>query len=370
MFSSSIELKTSVYASLISYLEAKEFIRSSPFDASICENATFRDLDKAKIIQFVLTAKAKRGFPLSASAEPKKILTHLNLLRDDKLTNSSLLLFGKATQRFFITSEVKCVQFYGKEILKPIPAYQVYKGDVFQLVDQAVDFVLSRINASVGVRNKSVAAPFDYEIPRAAVAEAIVNAIAHRDYTSNASVQIMLFYDRLEVWNPGQLPYNLTIKKLKQPHSSYPANPLLAESMYLTGYIERIGTGIPDMIDLCKKAGLKEPDFKAEDVFKTIIWRKATGALTGEATGELSGEVQEEIKRVTLVLNGEMKRSEIQKTLQLKHDDFFRVNYIIPALNYGIIEMKYPDNPNHPNQKYRLTLNGMNLVKKLKNKMV
>jgi predicted HTH transcriptional regulator len=57
-----------------------------------------------------------------------------------------MLLFGKQPQRFIISSEVRCVQFHGNEIVKPIPAYQVYKGDVFQLVNQAADFILSRIN--------------------------------------------------------------------------------------------------------------------------------------------------------------------------------------------------------------------------------
>ena len=75
------------------------------------------------------------------------------------------------------------------------------------------------------------------------VAEAIVNAVAHRDYASNGSVQVMLFADRLEVWNPGGLPPSLTLAKLRLPHGSVPANPLLAEPLYLTQYIERMGTG-------------------------------------------------------------------------------------------------------------------------------
>ena len=72
----------------------------------------------------------------------------------------------------------------------------------------------------------------------------------------------MLFKDRLEIWNPGRLPYGLTPEKLKKPHSSIPANLLLAEPMYLAGYIERIGTGTGDIIRWCKGAGLpKEPEF-------------------------------------------------------------------------------------------------------------
>ena len=89
--------------------------------------------------------------------------------------------------------------------------------------------------------------------------EAIVNAVAHRDYTDNGSVQVMLFANRLEVWNPGRLPPPLTLEKLRVAHTSVPGNPLLAESMYLAEYIERMGTGTLDMIRRCVKAGLPEP---------------------------------------------------------------------------------------------------------------
>lgn len=118
------------------------------------------------------------------------------------------------------------------------------------------------------------------------------------------------------------------------------------------------------MLANCKLAGLKEPDFKVYDGFKITIYR--TGQATPQATPQVSGEVTEEVRRVGLVLNGEMKRTDIQKILQLKHDDFFRVNYIIPSLSSGYVEMKYPDNPNHPNQRYRLTTKGKRLKTKLK----
>jgi len=125
--------------------------------------------------------------------------------------NAALLLFGNKPQNFFITSEVKCAHFHGLKVSKPIPSYQVYKGDVFEMIENAVDFVLSKINLYVGDRSKSVTVDVEYELPKQAVTEAIVNAVAHRDYTSNASVQVMLFADRLEVSNPGSLPYELTI---------------------------------------------------------------------------------------------------------------------------------------------------------------
>lgn len=81
----------------------------------------------------------------------------------------------------------------------------------------------------------------------------------------------MLFKDRLEIWNPGSLPYGLTTAKLREPHSSIPANPLLAEPMYLAGYIERMGTGTGDIIRLCKDAGLKEPEFIQEEILTAYL---------------------------------------------------------------------------------------------------
>ncbi|MCD4788846.1 MAG: DUF4062 domain-containing protein, partial [Bacteroidales bacterium] len=358
-FANLLELKTSVYSSLINYLKEKEFIRTGPFDASICKSANLDDIDKDKVFRFASIARLKRGFPLPPESPTKDILTHLNLLDNNKLTNAALLLFSKAPQKFFISSEVKCAQFYGTIIEKPIPSYQVFKGDVFQLVDQAVGFVLSRINAETGTRNTSIDVPVNYEIPMAVVTEAIVNAVVHRDYTSTGSVQVMLFKDRLEVWNPGQLPPNLSLTQLRTAHGSYPANPLLAEPMYLTGYIERMGTGTGDIIRLCKENGLKEPDFAQDDVFKTIIWRKLeiTGQVTGQATGQVKF-LKETIKRVVMVCHGELKRSEIQEILQLKHREYFVENYLLPAVNQGYIELKYPDNINHPKQKYRLTAKG------------
>ncbi|KAA6320323.1 hypothetical protein EZS27_029892, partial [termite gut metagenome] len=197
-FSSFEELRNAVYASLIRFLEEKEYLRLLPFDATFHHTATLNDIDDEKISLFVQMAEKKRGFPVAAGANTQTVLTHLDLLsEDERIANSALLLFGKQPQRFFVSSEVKCAQFYGNKITKPIPAYQVYRGTVFQLIDQAVDFVMSRIDARVGTREKSTQVDVDYELPLDAVTEAIVNAVTHRDYTSNGSVQVMLFKNRL-----------------------------------------------------------------------------------------------------------------------------------------------------------------------------
>ena len=127
-------LRTAVYASLIRYLEHKEIIRQFPFDASQDTNATLNDLSEDKIREFIYAARRKRNFPLAVETPPEKLLTHLDLIGDDgKIKNAAILLFGKKPQKYFITSEVKCIQFFGNKVEKPLPAYQIYKGDVLNL---------------------------------------------------------------------------------------------------------------------------------------------------------------------------------------------------------------------------------------------
>ncbi len=293
----------------------------------------------------------------------------MNLASDKHFTNSAILLFGKSPQRFFINSEIRCASFHGTVVEKPIPSYKVFKGTVFELADQAVDFVLSKLDYRIGTRAENIQIPGSYEIPREVIAEAIVNAIVHRDYTSNASVQIMLFSDRIEIWNPGSLPLGWTVDKLKKLHTSVPANPLLAEPMYLAGYIERLGTGTSDMVRLSVKAGLKEPDFKQEEIFKVILYRpfntpQDTPQDTPHDTPQ--EETEKAISKLVLVFTKSHSRDELQESLGLKDRKSFKTVYIDPALKSGLIEMTLPDTPTSKNQKYRLTEKGIKLQKELK----
>lgn len=270
------ELRTAVYNSLIDYLEQKEFIRKAPFDAAAHPVATYEDIDPERVRTFINRAKEKRNFPLTFADGMEKIFSSIHVLTDDgRLTNSALLLFAKDPQRFFRTSEVRCAQFYGTKVEKPIRNYQVFAGSLFEMIDKAVGFVMSRIDARVGTRDHSTDAPVDYELPESAVAEAIANAVAHRDYTSNASVQVMLFRDRVEIWNPGRLPDGFTIQKLREMHSSEPTNPVIAHPLFLAGYIEHLGTGTTDLIAACEQYGLQTPEFHQAEEFRTVIFRKA-----------------------------------------------------------------------------------------------
>ncbi len=364
------ELTAGVYASLVEYLGRWGAITTGPFDASACRGAALTDISEEKVATFLDRAVHARGYAHGRGTPMRSALVHLNLLDNDRPSNAAILLFGVQPQRFLLSSEVKCLHFHGTQVRKPIPSYQVYKGDLFELVDAAIDFVMGKLNREVGTRAVSNEAPVTYEIPRDAVAEAIVNAIAHRDYSSNASVQVMLFSDRLEVWNPGCLPPSLTIDSLRRPHASIPHNPLIAESLFLTRIVERAGSGILDMIELCAESGLRPPEFRQDaGSFVQTLWRSvqsgsteergATQSTTRSATQSATQpEIQVHLPmfRLTEVLEDHnLSAGQLREALEIKHRPTFRKNYIHPAIKAGYIELTIPEIPTSRLQKYRLT---------------
>jgi len=373
-FSTIEELKSIIYASLIEYMTNHGLLANGPFDSCAHPTATIADLDKDKIAWFVGIARERRQFPLAYSeANLPQILRSLHLLTDDNhLKNAALLLFAKDTQEWFITATVKCAQFYGTEKRKPILTQHIYSGTVFDVVDEAVAFVMSHVDVRVGERTKSAQVDVTPEIPTQAVTEAIVNAVVHRDYTSNGSVQVELYANRLVVWNPGQLPHGLTIAQLAQEHDSMPHNPILAHAVYMAGYIEQIGTGTTDVIDLCKQAGLKV-EFSQDGNFTTIIYRpvneeegQVAGQVAGQVVGQVTGQAIGQLERLVLAIDLQtLTRQEIMSKLELKGRDNFRVNYLEPAIRLGYVSKLYPDSSNRPDQAYYLTKKGKDLIKRI-----
>jgi predicted HTH transcriptional regulator len=370
-FDSTVELTALVYAGLVDYLGHTGALQVRPFDAAACPQATLKDISAEKLADFLERAQRDRGYALGPKTPVRKALIHLNLLDGDHPTHAAVLLFGKQPQRFLISSEVKCLRFHGTEVRKPIPSYQVHKGTVFELVDQAVDFVMSKVDRMVGTRAAGPQAPVTYELPRDAVAEAIVNAVVHRDYASNASVQVMLFADRLEVWNPGHLPPTLTPEALRHPHASIPRNPLIAEPLFLTRYVEKAGTGTLDMIALCAEAGLPAPAFRQDGgQFVQTLWRPSAavvpqGPRPTQSSTQSPTQFSDPVGRLLgAVQHGEKSSGELRRILGIKHRPTFRDNYLHPALKKGLIEYTMPAKPNSRLQKYRLTPAGEAVLKR------
>jgi predicted HTH transcriptional regulator len=381
-FGASADLHAAVYASLVGFLEQTGRLRTSPFDAAGCVGATTADLDARQLDEFLSRARATRGYALGPGTPMETALAHLNLFDGSAPNHAAILLFARDPQHWLPTSGVKCLHFHGTEVRKPIPSHQVYRGTVFALVDQAVDFVMSKIDRAVGTRAAGNAVPVSYELPREAVAEAIVNAVAHRDYASNASVQVMLFADRLEIWNPGELPPSLTPERLTRPHASIPRNPLVADPLFLAGYIEQAGTGTLDMITRCREAGLKLPSFRQDGgSFVQTLWRptaQATGQATaqdkpltleslgqmahalGIPTAQATAQVTAQATKLLEAANTEagQTRDQLQAAVAITHREHFRKAYLEPLVAAGWLERTIPEKPTSPNQRYRLTPAG------------
>jgi hypothetical protein len=307
-----------------------------------------------------------------------------------------VLLFAHDPQRFIPSSKIQCAHFEGTAAGQRPASEEICDGTIFEALNQAMYFILSKIAIPA-----SGGGPQTYEIPVEVVREAIVNAVAHRDYASGASVQVTLCSDRLEVSNPGALPPALTLAQLCQPHDSVPPNPLLAEPLYLATDRESRGTGTTDMIERCRKAGLPEPEFKlapavrksvrpapapavrnsvppapaeppippAElpiplaDGFLAIMRRRpqpASGPAQGEAGGQTAPPVSPHLLEFLRLLDqsGPLGNADILKHMGLKGRSNLRERVINPALAAGLIEPTIPGKPNSRLQQYRLTDKG------------
>ena len=173
-FSAIPELTAALSASLVEHLFAKGLVQDRPFEEQPCLDATLDDIDPKTVADFVRRAREERQFPLSEGAAVPDVLTHLNLLLNGQPSKAAVLLFGRNPQRFLPSAEVRCMHFHGTEIARPVPFYRIFKGNLFEQVDMAHDFVMSKLDRSVGTRAQSAQAPVRLEIPPDVVREAIV----------------------------------------------------------------------------------------------------------------------------------------------------------------------------------------------------
>jgi len=244
------------------------------FDDRICKNATLSDVSEEKVRWLLKKAKAERNLDIDPEILMREALEKLNLIRNKKITNATILMFGKETQKFFPQSQIRCGKFSGTDVTSPFIDMKVISGTVCEQIDQAEKFILSHMKKSAWIESGKIERQEKWEYPPAAIREAVTNAIAHRDYSSTANVHISIFDDRIEVWNPGGLPAPLTVEDLKRRHKSVPRNPLVANLLFLTRYIERWGTGTNRIFELCASHGLPEPIFREEAGGFSVIFRK------------------------------------------------------------------------------------------------
>lgn len=263
-----------LHRALVSVLEARHLIQEGRFEKHVCHGATWNDIDRNAVEGFVRAARARGQLPTTVGVEPEPLLTHLGLLKDGQLTMAAMLLFGAVPRDFVVSAGIKCVHIVGTKILDPVQRVETFQGDLLSALDAATAFVMSRLDSLVGERSEGPRAPRYPEIPIKAVTEAVVNAVAHRDYTGAATVRVTLFNDRLEVYNPGILLPDLTVEDLFRSHESVPRNPSILQVLSRTEYVEEIGSGTLRMIEECRQAGLPNPKFTMARGFVVELSRR------------------------------------------------------------------------------------------------
>lgn len=137
---------------------------------------------------------------------------------------------------------------------------KVLEGTIPDLREKAMKFTLEHIKHGVFFDTNRRYDKWEY--PLRALEEVLNNALAHREYFSNAEIQLSIYDDRIEVWNSGELPNPLTPEDLRREHKSIPRNKFLVDSLFLIKYIEEWGAGTNRIIDEMRENELPEPEFK------------------------------------------------------------------------------------------------------------
>lgn len=315
-----------------------------PFEDRIPRDVSLDDIDESKIRWFVTASKRIRKSKYRADASIEDVLRTLHLL--DKSTNlptnAALLLFGRDPQLALPSSEIKCACYPGVEKCKPTIDIDVLEGDIFHMADDALGFVRKHLNYGAGAHDSGPAADDIEEIPTSVIAEAINNAIAHRDYSSPGSVQIEVYRDRVEVISPGGLCRNLTIDDLYSKHESFPRNPRIAGAMYLVRYIEKQGTGITDLLDTCEKRGLRRPLMEENAAkFRIVLWRNPSteSRIEGINEGINEGLTEGLSSLLSLVKNKPGKRTRELAALLGKSSQTLE-RYLKTLKEKGLVEFR------------------------------
>ena len=174
-------------------------------------------------------------------------------------TVGGMLLFGKDRERHFPDAWIQAGRFGSVDKSRIVDRAEIHSLPV-RAVHEAIAFVHkhSLHGAEIGpVRRKE-----RWSLPPVAVREAVINAVVHTDYAQRgAPLRLSIFDDRLEVENPGLLPFGLTVEDLPRGVSKL-RNRVLGRVFHALGLVEQWGSGIQRMITACREAGLAAPVFE------------------------------------------------------------------------------------------------------------
>ncbi|MAG31392.1 MAG: transcriptional regulator [Deltaproteobacteria bacterium] len=272
------------------------------------------DLDAEEIRQTVVEAVAAKRLSAVPSETPETIVGRLGLLMDGSVTQAAVVLFGKEPLPHYPQCAIRLARFRGVTKSEFIDNRQ-FHGHVFSLLRHAEAFLDLHLPIASRVVSGKMRREDRPQYPAEALREALVNALCHRDYSeAGASIGVSVYDDRLEVWSWGRLSGDLTPEQLRVDHPSVRRNDLIADVFYRRGYIEKWGRGTQKIIELCRHAGMREPEFieRAGEV-GVRLWAPA-GVATEFGYADLTRRQREVLSAVASL--GEAGVEEIRQRLQ------------------------------------------------------
>lgn len=226
------------------------------------------DVNKALVNDFVLKEHGQSIEDIGISYE--KLLSNLNIIREDKLSLAGLLYFGNNPQQYRPSFMIKAVSFFGNDIAGT--DYRDSKdltGTIPELFEKGMSFLKSNLKQKQAEQGFNSTGKL--EISEIALEELLQNSLVHRDYTKNAPVRLLIFEDRIEIISPGRLPNSLTIDNIKFGNAVV-RNNIIASLCAKTMPYRGLGSGI-------KRSIKEEPEIELindvdGELFIVIIPRK------------------------------------------------------------------------------------------------
>ena len=315
---------------------------------------SLKELDKELIERFFL--RVNGGGRMSLAGSVAVNLTKLGLLRDGQVSIAAKLLFGDPERKIRIgrfKSEATIIDD------------NVVDAPLFSAVEQAMVFIKKHINLSYNF-DGSLQRKERWQYPIEALRELLLNAVVHRDYKNLSDIIVKIFDDRIVFTNPGTLYGQLKVEDLQRDdYTSSIRNKLIAEAFYLTGDIEKYGTGFVRIREYMRDYPEVGLDIQEKGDFfwaQVRLINAPAVQVTPEVAPEVTPEVTPEVYRMLRILSGKMSRIEIMTALNLKDEKHFRENYQQVAISMGLIEMTIPDKPKSSKQKYCITEKGKRVV--------
>lgn len=191
-------------------------------------------------------------------------------------TVGGILLFGRERLRHFPDAWIQAGRFHGTDRRRILDSVEIH-SHLPSAVDDAFEFVRKHIAREAIIEGPRRAERWTF--PLEAVREALINSVAHCDYgQTGAPIRVAVFDDRLEVENPGLLPFGLTLDDIRRGVSRL-RNRVIGRVFHELGLIEQWGSGIQRMTAACREAGLADPILEEVGVhFRVTLLAARRGA--------------------------------------------------------------------------------------------